>query len=192
MQKQTKQILVVIALLLVFGAAYGGMRIYNDRQEKQAGEEAEAAKTYIAGIKAEEITAFSYQSGEETLHFAKEEGTWISQEDEGLQLNQTAVADMADTIAELEAEDTVEEAKELSEYGFDTPANVITVTTAEGSSTLTIGMQNSITSQYYLTKSGEDTLYLVSGSFPSAFGKTLEDLEDTTEDTEEAVSETEE
>ena len=43
MQKQTKQILVVIALLLVFGAAYGGMRIYNDRQEKQAGEEAEAA-----------------------------------------------------------------------------------------------------------------------------------------------------
>ena len=38
MQKQTKQILVVIALLLVFGAAYGGMRIYNDRQEKQAGD----------------------------------------------------------------------------------------------------------------------------------------------------------
>ena len=79
---------------------------------------------------------------------------------------------------------TKENAGELSEYGFDKPGNIITFTTAEGTKTLTIGMENPVTGQYYVKIDGEDTLYLVSGSFPSVFSKSLEELKETTEDTE--------
>lgn len=57
---------------------------------------------------------------------------------------------------------------------------------------MTVGMENTITNQYYLIQNEADSLYMVNGSFPSAFQKTAGDLEDTSEDsTETVVSETE-
>ncbi len=189
MQKQKKQMILVLVLLVLFGAAYGGMRIYNEKQAEKESEEEEASKIYIAEVKQEDITAFSYQNAEETLEFVKEEDTWISKNDESIKLDQTAVEDMLENIASLEAEEIVESPEDLSEYGFDTPTNVLTFTTGEGTTTLTIGMENAINNQYYLTKNEEDTLYLVTNSFPSAFQKGLEELEDTTEESTEAVIE---
>lgn len=194
MQKQKKQMILVLVLLVLFCGAYAGIRIYNDKQADKEAKEAEAAKTYITKIKQEEITAFSYQNADQTLQFVKEDDTWISQNDASIKLDQSAVKSMLETISELEAEEVVETSEELSTYGFDKPMNVITVTTAEGTTTLTVGMENTITNQYYLRKNKEDTLYLVSGTFMSGFSKTLEDLKDTTEDTEaaeETITETE-
>ena len=108
----------------------------------------------------------------------------MMKQDDSLTLNQTLVGDITDEIASLTADQTVENAGELSEYGFDKPGNIITFTTAEGTKTLTIGMENPVTGQYYVKIDGEDTLYLVSGSFPSVFSKSLEELKETTEDTE--------
>ena len=62
---------------------------------------------------------------------------------------------------------------------------MITVTTADGTDTFEIGMENTVTGQYYLQKNEEDILYLIPGSFPSVFEKTLEDLEAVSEETEE-------
>lgn len=189
MQKQKKQMILVLVLLLVFGAAYGGMRIYNKKQAEKESAEEEAAKTYITKVDQGAITAFSYQNMEETLEFVKEEDTWVSKNDESISLDQSAVEEIAEKIASLEAEEVVESPEKLSEYGFGSPTNVITYTTEAGTTTLTIGMENSITSQYYITKAGEDTLYLINSSFVSVFEKGLADLEDTTENSTEAVIE---
>ena len=35
MQKQAKQMIVAVILLIVFGAAYGGMHIYNQKQAEK-------------------------------------------------------------------------------------------------------------------------------------------------------------
>lgn len=190
MQKQKKQMILILVLLLIFGAAYGGMRVYNKKQAEKESAVEEAAKVYVTEVKQENITAFSYQNGEETLEFVKEEDTWVSKNDESIKLDQAAVDTMLEKIASLEAEEIVESPEELSEYGFDAPTNILTYTTEEGTTTLTIGMENSITNQYYLTKDGEDTLYLIGSSFPSAFQQGIEDLEDTSEaSTEEIIEE---
>ncbi len=184
MQGQKKYLVILCLLLFVFGGAYAGMRGYNGRQEEKENSETEASKIYVVREKAEEITAFSYQNGGDTLQFVKEGSTWVMKQDDSLTLNQTLVGDITDEIASLTADQTVENAGELSEYGFDKPGNIITFTTAEGTKTLTIGMENPVTGQYYVKIDGEDTLYLVSGSFPSVFSKSLEELKETTEDTE--------
>ncbi len=191
MQRQAKQMIAVLALLLVFGAAYGGMRIYNRTQQEKESERKEAQKLYLADVKKEDISAFSYQNGDDTLEFVKEGEEWISKNEEGMKLNQASVESMLDGLVSLTAEETVEGAGSFSEYGLDSPQNVITVTTADGTLTLRIGMENTVTGQYYLAKGEEETLYLVSGSFPSVFKKELSDLEDTSAETEEAdVTET--
>lgn len=194
MQKQKKQMILVLVLLVLFCGAYAGMRMYNEKQEKKETAQAEADKIYITKVEQEDITAFSYQNAEGTIQFVKEDDTWISENDETIKLDQSAVTSILGKLSTLEAEEAVETSEDFSVYGFDTPLNVITFTTAEGTTTLTIGMQNSITNQYYLRKNEENTLYLVSSSFPSGFSQTLADLEDTTEDTEaveEVITETE-
>lgn len=190
MQKQKKQMIVIIIILILFVAAYFGMRSYNAKQEEKEAAETEAEKIYVTELKKDDITAFSYQTDGETLSFVKEEDTWKCENDETLTLDETAISTMLSTVATLEAAESVEDAGELSEYGFDTPTNVITLTTEKGTTTLTIGMNNSITDQYYMTKDGDDSLYLVSSGVPAAFEKTLADLE-AEEETEQAISETE-
>ena len=185
MQKQAKQMIVAVILLIVFGAAYGGMHIYNQKQAEKESEREEAEKITVVGIKQEDITAFSYQNGEDTLEFVKEEDTWITKNAEEMSLDQSAVKSLTGEIASLEAEEVVEGAGDFSEYGLDSPENVITVTTADGTDTFEIGMENTVTGQYYLQKNEEDILYLIPGSFPSVFEKTLEDLEAVSEETEE-------
>lgn len=183
MQKQAKQMIFVLALLVIFGAAYLGMRAHNAGEEEKKSQKEEANKIFITKENTDSITAFSYQIEEDTLEFVKEGDAWVCQNDESVPLNQTEITTMLGTAASLEADQTVDMEGSLSDYGFDAPENVITLTTKEGTVTLTVGMENSITGQYYLTKGGEDTLYLVPGSFLSSFGKTLEDLRE--EETEE-------
>ena len=185
MGKQTKQMIVIVVLLIVFGAAYGGMRVYNQKQEEKESEQEEQAKIYIVGINQEDITAFSYQNAEDTLEFVKNEDTWISKNDEEMELDQSAVESMLSEIASLTAEEVVEGADDPAEYGLDTPENVITVTSEDGTVTLNIGMENAITGQYYLQKNSDEVLYLVSSGFPYAFGKSLADLEAAALETEE-------
>ncbi len=185
MQKQAKQMIVAVILLIVFGAAYGGMHIYNQKQAEKESEQEEAKKIAVVGVKQEDITAFSYQNGDDTLEFVKEEDTWITKNAEEMSLDQSAVESMIGEIASLEAEEVVEGAGDFSEYGLDSPENVITVTTADGTDTFAIGMENTVTGQYYLQKNEEDILYLIPGSFPSVFEKSLADLEAVSEETEE-------
>lgn len=191
MKKQKKQMILILALLAVFVTAYAGMHVYNKNQEEKESKEAEAGKIYVTKETQEDITAFSYQNSDSTLSFVKEEEEWVFKDEKETALDQSAVTSMLEQMVSLEAEDIVESPESLSEYGFDEPSNVITFTTARGSVTLTIGMQNPVTNQYYLTKSGDDVLYLVDSSFPSAFGKTPEDLQVSEESTQEILQETE-
>ena len=74
MQGQKKYLVILCLLLFVFGGAYAGMRGYNGRQEEKENSETEASKIYVVREKAEEITAFSYQNGGDTLQLGDETG----------------------------------------------------------------------------------------------------------------------
>lgn len=184
MQKQKKQMVCLLVLLVIFIAAFCGTKGYQQKQQEKEEKQTEADKKYVTQTDVSDITAFSYQIQDETLTFVKEGDQWISQDDSTVALDQSAVENLVSSMAEIEAEEVIDEPDNLSEYGFDTPVNVLTYTTADGTVTLTVGMENTITSQYYLTKSDDDRLYLVADDLPSSFTKTLDELKDTSENTE--------
>ena len=139
----------------------------------------------------EDVNAFSYIYENETLEFVKEDDTWYYSKDKTLNLDQDAITTMLTAVTSLTAESELTDYEDLSEYGFDTPSNTITLTTADGTTSINVGTQNSILSQYYIMVDNADMLYLVDSTISTTFQKGVADLV-AEEDTEtEIPSETE-
>ncbi len=192
MKRQKKQFLVLVILLILCIAAYAGVRIYNQKQsEKEEAKEA-AEKITLTDLKSDDITAFSYQYEDQTLEFVKEEDTWYYNKDKTIPIDSSKITSMLSGILSVEATDKITDYDSLSDYGLDNPSNTITVTTADGTTTLKVGSENTMLSEYYLMKDEDQTVYLSSTSVGTSFEKSIEDLTkepDTETETEPAESE---
>ncbi len=191
--------MIMLGLLVLALAFYGGINLYNTKAEEKALEEEEAAKVYVTEADASDIISFSYEVNGETLTFSKIDDTWYCSEYTEYELDQDKVESIASDFDHATATQIVEDAEDLSEYGFDSPTEILTYTTSDETTyILTVGMENDITGDYYLTTSANDNLYLVDSSFATGFDTAIEDLiaeeEETETETEtdaESVSETE-
>lgn len=192
MKRQKKQFLILVILLILCVAAYVGIRIYNQKQsEKEEAKEA-AEKITLTDLKSDDITAFSYQYEDQTLEFVKEEDTWYYNKDKTIPIDSSKITSMLSGILSVEATDKITDYDSLSDYGLDNPSNTITVTTADGTTTLKVGSENTMLSEYYLMKDEDQTVYLSSTSVGTSFAKSVEDLTkelDTETETEPAESE---
>ena len=66
--------------------------------------------------------------------------------------------------------------EDLTEYGLDSPSNTVTVDTADGTTKLNIGDENTSTNQYYISKDDDDsTVYVVAADTVSPFMNSLYD-----------------
>ena len=63
MEKQKKQFLGMLLVLAVLAAAYGGIHVYNQKQEEKEASEEEAEKLTVVDFKTDDVTAFSYVLG---------------------------------------------------------------------------------------------------------------------------------
>lgn len=189
MQKQKKQFIALVVLLVVCIGAWLGIRVYNDKAEEKEKNETEAKKITVAEISADDITAFSYENDGAELAFSKTDGTWIYDGDPSIPLDQDAVVSLLSNVTKVTAEDEVKDYDDISDYGFDAPTQTVHVKTADQEYVFTFGMNNSLLNQDYLMSEGNDTVYLVSTTIKNAFAKTVSNLTKE-EDTElEAVPE---
>lgn len=131
------------------------------------------------------IKSFSYQAQGNTLTFEKSDDTWYYQPDHSIKIDQNIIKNMLAAVEKVTAEEKLEDVKDTSEYGFDAPVNVLTFTLSDGTRTITIGMQNEITNEYYIMDHNTSAIYIVNDGLSSAFSKTLEDVTAVEEATEE-------
>ncbi|MDD6306270.1 MAG: DUF4340 domain-containing protein, partial [Clostridiales bacterium] len=126
-----------------------------------------------------------------TISFTKEGDDWQYDGDRSLDMDEDAIETMLSKAVGVTAEETVTDYENLDDFGLETPSNTIIFTTEKGETTLYIGNQNEITSQYYLKKGDDATIYLVGSAVATGFNKTVEELT-AEEDTEtEEITETE-
>lgn len=190
MQRQKKQFIVMVILLVIGILAYLCVRFYNENQEEKKAAEEEQNKIVVTDFKSEDMTGFSYQYEGETLEFVKEDGTWHYKGDHSIALDQDQISSMLDSVAELNAETKVSDYETLADYGLDKPQNTIVLTAQAGTATLLLGNRNEMLSQYYVKTEAEPDVYLISVSLDTVFGKSVSDLTKVEENTEE-VQETE-
>lgn len=190
MQKQKKQFIALIILLVICIAAYVGVHIYNDKQDKKKAADAEAKKISVTSIKTDDIKSFSYQNQGQTLSFSKENNNWVFEGDKTIPIDQNAISSMLSSVASLEATDSIKDYQNLSDYGLDKPVNVVKLTTPDGTTTLSFGAENKMLSATYLLKDGDKNVYLVSTTAKTAFDKAIKDVTKTKSTETEAASPT--
>ena len=150
-------------------------------------QEAEEKKIEAFSIDKEKVNSFSYQVDGNTITFEKEEDIWYYKEDHSISIDQDAISTMLESAAEVTAEQKLENVEDISEYGFDSPTNILTFEMEDGTRTITIGMQNEITSEYYIMDNNSDAIYVVQTNLNATFSKSVEDV--TAEEEEEESTE---
>ncbi len=182
-KKQMIQFAVLLALILALAGAYAGIRSYNKAQEEKKEQQEADERITLTSFEPESVTSVSYDFNGTEYSFYSEQDDWKESSDNEMVLDQEKMeeflrsAGSISAVRELQPEDG-------EEYGFDAPARTVTITTANGTSSLIFGMKNEMLGQYYLKTSESSRIYLVEESVYSIFDKTAEDFEAEEDETE--------
>lgn len=198
MKKKTVKLVSAVVVLGVACGAYVGVNSYVSSQEAKEAEEEDKSVDLIS-LKADEVTAVSFKADDADVEFDRKDDSWTEKSDADFPVNQDTVDDAVKGVASLTADQEISDVEDLSQYELDDPQNTITLTTADGNTTLQVGMESS-NNQYYVKKEDDDkNVYLVSstslepfmgglydfaesGTFPSVTSATITDVKVDKED----------
>lgn len=144
----------------------------------------EAEENISGGTDSTEGSESSETEASETKASETEDEQWVCDNDPELKLNTSKITTMLGCITSITASEKFDEDTDVSDFGFDTPQNTITMTTDDNTYTIVVGAKNAMLSQYYIKVN--DDVYLSSTTIPSQFAVTLDDLiqSDDSEETE--------
>lgn len=192
MKKKTVKLVSAVVVLGVACGAYVGVNSYVSSQEAKEAEEEDKSVDLIS-LKADDVTAVSFKADDADVEFDKKDDSWTEKSDADFPVNQDTVDNAVKGVASLTADQEISDIEDLSQYDLDDPQNTITLTTADGDTTLQVGMESS-NNQYYVKKADDDkNVYLVSstslepfmgglydfaesGTFPSVTSATITDI----------------
>ena len=139
----------------------------------------EAEESISSGTDSTEGSESSETESSET-----EDVQWVCDNDPELKLNTSKITTMLGCITSITASEKFDADTDVSDFGFDTPQNTITMTTDDNTYTIVVGAKNAMLNQYYIKVN--DDVYLSSTTIPSQFAVTLDNLiqSDDSEDTE--------
>ena len=198
MKKKTVKLISAVVVLGVACGAYVGVNSYVSSQEAKEAEKEDKSVDLIS-LKADAVTAVSFKADDADVEFDKKDDSWTEKSDADFPVNQDTVDDAVKGVASLTADQEISDVEDLSQYDLDDPQNTITLTTADGDTTLQVGMESS-NNQYYVKKADDDkNVYLVSstsmepfmgglydfaesGTFPSVTSATITDVKVDKED----------
>lgn len=175
MKKKTVKLVSAVVVLGVVSGAYVGVNHYVSSQEAKEAEEKDTSVDLVS-LEADDITAVSFTADQNEVEFDKKDDTWTEKSDADFPVNQDTVDSAVKGVASLTADQEISDVEDLSEYDLDSPQNTITLTTADGDTTLEVGMESS-NNQYYVKKADDDNnVYLVSSTSIEPFMGTLYDF----------------
>lgn len=175
MKKKTVKLVSAVVVLGVLCAAYEGVNFYVTSQEEKETEENDTSVDLVS-LEADDITAVSFTADQDNVEFDKKDDTWTEKSDADFPVNQDTVDSAVKGVASLTADQEISDVEDMSQYDLDNPQNTITLTTADGDTTLEVGMESS-NNQYYVKKADDDNnVYLVSSTSIEPFMGTLYDF----------------
>ena len=175
MKKKTVKLVSAVVILGVLCAAYEGVNFYVTSQEEKETEENDTSVDLVS-LEADDITAVSFTADQNEVEFDKKDDTWTEKSDANFPVNQDTVDSAVKGVASLTADQEISDVEDMSQYDLDSPQNTITLTTADGDTTLEVGMESS-NNQYYVKKADDDNnVYLVSSTSIEPFMGTLYDF----------------
>ena len=175
MKKSTKLVSAVV-VLAVLGGVYVGLSTYVSKEEKAESSSEEESKTEVFSVKTDDIKSLEFIVDKKEVTFEKKDDSWVKKDETAFPVNQTTLDSAASAIETVEADRVLEDVENLAEYGLDSPSNTVIVDTADGTTKLNIGDENTSTNQYYISRDDDDsTVYVVAADTVSPFMNSLYD-----------------
>ena len=175
MKKSTKLVSAVV-VLAVLGGVYVGLNTYVSKEEKAESSSEEESKTEVFSVKTDDIKSLEFIVDKKEVTFEKKDDSWVKKDETAFPVNQTTLDSAASAIETVEADRVLEDVENLAEYGLDSSSNTVTVDTADGTTKLNIGDENTSTNQYYISRADDDsTVYVVAADTVSPFMNSLYD-----------------
>ena len=175
MKKSTKLVSAVV-VLAVLGGVYVGLNTYVSKEEKAESSSEEESKTEVFSVKTDDIKSLEFIVDKKEVTFEKKDESWVKKDETAFPVNQTTLDSAASAIETVEADRVLEDVENLAEYGLDSPSNTVIVDTADGTTKLNIGDENTSTNQYYISRDDDDsTVYVVAADTVSPFMNSLYD-----------------
>lgn len=186
MNKQKKQLFLLLGLLFVFVAAYFGLQAYNNAD---TGKEEEEEGEVVISMDYSDVECLQFNYGEELLEFEFVDGTWYVTGDHSRSVKQYRIQSILNGIAcPLLAESKIENVTDLSQYGLAEPSQEILVGNDVEQYTICVGDFNSMTYIYYVYLSSDPTtVYSVASTEINRLGYGLSDFLEPVEESEEVT-----
>lgn len=178
MAKKSVKMLSSVIVLGVLAGAYLGVKWYAEKaEEREANADTEETIT-VFEENYDDLKTVNLTIDGEKATFEKTDDVWLYKQDEEFPLDQSEVENMIASVCLIETTMTIDGVKDLSLYELEEPTNVLEIETVDGEvTTLSIGMKNTSTNQYYMLKNDENTtVYVVDSSYVSKLDVGLYDL----------------
>lgn len=174
-KKQLLQFAVLLVLILVLAGTYVGVQSYQTRQEDEKNKKEAAAVVTLTSFEPDSVTAICYDMDGIQYTFEKDSEGWKDVSDSEITLDQDAFEDFLQKAGSITSDNEVQ-VQEGEDYGFSEPLRTVSITTANGTSSLIFGMKNEMLDQYYMKTSESSKIYLVEESVYTMFDQTTEDF----------------
>ena len=169
-----KTVILLCALGLLIGC-YFVIGALNDRNAAVTTETKAAAALSDRG--AEEMTALGWSADEGALRFTRDSSGWHYDADRTYPVNQDTLNGLADKLAALTADRVLENAGDRSVYGLTDSAFTLTAEWADGTKTVyTSGAETAFADGWYVSRSGDDRVYITASSLKTEFNESLKSL----------------
>ncbi|MCE5196820.1 MAG: DUF4340 domain-containing protein [Negativicutes bacterium] len=175
MRNRNRRLLLLLLLLISLVGCYVFVGYLSTKNANKI----EAAKTIalLPDLPAEDISRLMWTYKGETVTLRKANQTWQAADDAALAIDQSYPAAMVAALTSLTASRQLSGSELTGEYGLTAPSYVYVITTKDQREiVLTVGDRSSVNSDYYLSISGRDFVYLVNDTLISAFLYNLADL----------------
>lgn len=170
--RRGKKMIVLLGLLCVLLGGY----VWLGGQEQEDGV-SEQEGVFPLWQEDADVASLSWTQDGETFTFIKGENVWQRQGDADFPVNQTALANLADTIAGLSATTELTDVSQPADYGLDEPAFSVSAADADGQTvTFDMGDATPFEDGYYVRVTGRDAVYVIEESLADAFDKSLAQL----------------
>lgn len=214
MNKQKRTFVILAIVLAASLAGYLGLLNYN-KYKSDDDSESESDSVEALSLDSSDVNSLSFLIDGQEYSFSriKSDGTsdetgstesektdtnsesstddddqWVCDNDTSLKINTSKVTSLLGNATSITASKKFDSDADTSDFGLDEPQNVVKLSTADKTYTITIGEKNAMLGEYYIKVN--DDVYLSSTTIPGTIPDSIDDMI-ATEDSESTETESE-
>ena len=166
---KAKKLYVLLGVLLV--ACVATLAVSRHEEEKEI---IQNSDEIILTVDAEKVTALSWEYGETSLAFHKDE-VWQYDEDEAFPVDEEKISGLLKEFQEFGVSFVIDEVEDYAQYGLDEPTCTIQIAAGDTEYTIELGAYSTMDSKRYVSI-GDGKVYLVNQDPMEAYELEIKDL----------------